>query len=266
MAETILKLAAKVFSSGLPDEGYLTHFCAENNRCLNMIVRKLNYTSGESLSLSAFRDMDYYAVEQYNLPIELMMENAGLQLATLIAGKFPDTSTKVFIGIGNGNNGGGGLVAARRLAAWGYQVSLSAFTNIDKTLPAAQLERAIRFGCKEELPSRPDVWVDAYLGFSQRLPLSEKLMVAIDKANESSAYRISLDIPTGFLGDPKVYYFKADAVMTLAAPKTILETLPASTELFLGDLGIPGDVYQKFGMIIPPFHQGQLLQLLKTEV
>jgi NAD(P)H-hydrate epimerase len=90
--------------------------------------------------------------------------------------------------------------------------------------------------------------------------------MTIGEANKSSAYRVSLDIPTGFLGDPEVDYFKADAVMTLAAPKTILEMLPSSTELFLGDLGIPGEVYQKFGMIIPPFHRGQLLQLLKTEI
>lgn len=37
-----------------------------------------------ALTLDHFKKMDYYAVENYNLPIELMMENAGLQLANLI--------------------------------------------------------------------------------------------------------------------------------------------------------------------------------------
>jgi NAD(P)H-hydrate repair Nnr-like enzyme with NAD(P)H-hydrate epimerase domain len=40
-----------------------------------------------SLSLEAFKEMDYWAVEKYNLSIQLMMENAGLQLARLIAKK-----------------------------------------------------------------------------------------------------------------------------------------------------------------------------------
>jgi NAD(P)H-hydrate epimerase len=67
--------------------------------------------------------MDYYTLEKYDLSIELMIEYAGLQLARLIALKATKTS-KITIGVGNGNNGGGGLVAARRLAAWGYDVYL----------------------------------------------------------------------------------------------------------------------------------------------
>ncbi len=39
-----------------------------------------------ALELDRFREMDYFAVNNYNIPIELMMENAGLQLANLIAG------------------------------------------------------------------------------------------------------------------------------------------------------------------------------------
>lgn len=61
--------------------------------------------------------MDYYAVNNYNLPIELMMESASLQLANLIAG-FTKKDQLIKIGIGNDHNGGGGLVTARRLPAW----------------------------------------------------------------------------------------------------------------------------------------------------
>ena len=67
--------------------------------------------------------MDYLAVNEYLLPIELLMENAGLHLARLVTHILP-TPGKVLIGVGPGNNGGGGLVAARRLAAWGYKVDL----------------------------------------------------------------------------------------------------------------------------------------------
>lgn len=82
---------------------------------------QLHFKSSETLSLETFKELDYLVVEQYHMPIELMMENAGLQLARLIALSATKKSI-IVIGIGNGNNGGGGLVAVRRLAAWGFNV------------------------------------------------------------------------------------------------------------------------------------------------
>ncbi len=39
----------------------------------------------QALELEQFREMDYYAVENYQLSIELMMENAGLHLARIVS-------------------------------------------------------------------------------------------------------------------------------------------------------------------------------------
>ena len=216
-----------------------------------------------ALELDQFREMDYYAVENYFLPIELMMENAGLQLANLIVKSIKNPKDKILIGIGNGNNGGGGLVAARRLAAWGYDVYLDKFTDINKELPMKQLERAISFGVHNNTITNPDIWVDAYLGFSQKLPLRENLLSRINKANTSDCKKISLDIPTGFLGNSNMPYFHAHQVMSLAASKKILYNLPNETELFIADLGIPHQVYQKFGIQIPPFNNHNILKIKK---
>jgi len=213
-----------------------------------------------SLSLEAFKEMDYWAVEKYNLPIELMMENAGLQLARLIAKK-ANKSSVITIGVGNGNNGGGGLVAARRLAAWGYIVNLDLVVPISKDLPKAQLERALLFGAKKGIPETTDIWVDAYLGFSQRLPLSDAFAKSIALANGSSAFRISLDIPVGISKEGKLSGFKANQVMTLAAPKTILEQLPNEVEVYVADLGIPKSVYEHFNIKMPNFKEHQLIAL-----
>ena len=144
-----------------------------------------------ALDLADFRKMDYYAVEKYQLPIELMMENAGLHLATLAAGTI-DKTGKIVIGVGNGNNGGGGLVAARRLAAWGFEVRLDLYGDIEKELPRKQLDRALAFGATTSICSKPDLWIDTYLGFSQRLPLRPDLLKKIDKANATNCLRISL--------------------------------------------------------------------------
>ncbi len=218
----------------------------------------------DALELDDFRQMDYYAVENYQLPIELMMENAGLQLARLTAQFLENKKARILIGVGNGNNGGGGLVAARRLAAWGYDIYLDLYSKIDKELPKKQLQRALAFGAKLEKHSNPDIWIDAYLGFSQRLPLRSDLVERIEYANASDSHRISLDIPTGFLGDTSGPYFQAHQVLSLAASKKILYNLPDQTGIYIADLGIPQLVYQEFSVPMPPFHQSAVLKLIRT--
>ena len=225
-----------------------------------MNFTEINIPVEKALELDSFREMDYFALINYNLPIEIMMENAGLQLANLIAG-FTQKVQTIKIGVGNGNNGGGGLVAARRLAAWGYSVYLDFFTEITKELPAIQLERAVKFGAKTENIDNPDVWIDAYLGFSQRLPLNKTLLKIIEDANNSSAIKVSLDIPTGFLGDIDKPFFQADKILTLAASKKILYNLNSNTEIYIADLGIPKEVYTKFGIEPLPFHENNIIKL-----
>jgi len=211
-----------------------------------------HFENSETLSLEKFKEMDYLAVEQYKLPIELMMENAGFQLARLIARR-ANKNSKILIGIGNGNNGGGGLVAARRLAAWGFDVYLDLAVEITKTLPKSQLERAILFGANEDYVNEPDIWVDAYLGFSQRLPLSTIFQERIEAANNSLAFRISLDIPMGISKELIEPMFMAHQVLTLAAPKDILNLLPPETEIRIADLGIPKEIYEQYKIPMPSF-------------
>lgn len=221
---------------------------------------EISYSVDKALSLTDFKTMDYSVVKDYNLPIELMMENAGLHLARFVAGVVTKEQ-KVNVGIGNGNNGGGGLVAARKLAAWGYEVFLDIFTPITKALTARQFKRAIKYGVQQGSTDQADVWIDAYLGFSQKLPLSDALLSTIRDINRSKAIKISLDLPTGFLGNPDDTYFETDRVLTLAAPKKLLFDLPSNTELYVADIGIPKQVYEKFHTDLLPFSVGNILKL-----
>jgi NAD(P)H-hydrate epimerase len=229
-----------------------------------MVIKddQVEYPENSALELNDFKAMDYFAVNHYHLPIELLMENAGLHLASFIA-RFAQKSQAIKIGIGKGNNGGGGLVAARRLLAWGYAVYLDLITDISKDLPQKQLKRALSFGAQTSSSASYDVWVDAYFGFSQRLPLPDTLLKRIEKANESDALRISLDIPTGFDGNPHAPYFHCDKVLTMAAPKKLLYRLPDETEIFIADLGIPAEVYRKFDIEPLAFHTNNILRLIR---
>ncbi len=221
---------------------------------------EIEYPREKALELHQFREMDYFAVNNYNLPVELMMENAGLQLANLVS-LYAKKDSLIKVGIGNGNNGGGGLVAARRLAAWGYLVYLDIFTDITNDLVRSQLTRALKFGAIKEDIQSPDIWIDAYLGFSQKLPLQNPLLKTIENANNSSALKVSLDIPTGFLSSTDVPFFHADKILTLAAPKKNLYNLNTNIEIFVADLGIPIEVYQKFGINNIPFQNHNIVRL-----
>lgn len=222
---------------------------------------EFNYES--ALSINQMKRLDYYAVKKYHLPIELMMENAGYQLARLAASLLPPKS-KIEIGIGVGNNGGGGLVAARRLAAWGYDVYLDIPHIRLNELPMEQANRAIAFGANIGRTEMPDLFIDAYFGFSQRLPLPNDFVDRIYEVNQYLCRRISLDIPTGLSeqesDEPFIF---ADMVCTLAAPKKLLNNPELTGQVYVADLGIPPKAYTDLGLANDlPFHDGGLVQLL----
>lgn len=215
---------------------------------------EINVADIATLPIEKFREMDYLAVEKYYLPIELMMENAGLNLARLAASFLPERE-EILIGIGTGNNGGGGLVAARRLAAWGYPVFLDIPDKGLKTLAATQLEKALMFGATIKRTKNPKLFIDAYFGFSQRLPLPLNFENAIQQANQLKCPKISLDLPSGFDRETATSLFTPDIILTLAAMKTELIPLISEVQLFIADLGIPGSAYKIFGTSIPEVFQ-----------
>src|SRR4051794_2488760 len=67
------------------------------------------------------RAMDRWAIEEMGVPESELMEAAGGALAEAVAGLAPQGPVTILCG--KGNNGGDGLVAARRLAAMGFEVA-----------------------------------------------------------------------------------------------------------------------------------------------
>ena len=223
---------------------------------------EINLAEIATMPIESFREMDYLAVQQYNLPIELMMENAGLNLARLATSFLPEKG-EILIGVGTGNNGGGGLVAARRLTAWGYSVFLDIPDKNLNELPASQLKKALTFGAKIEKQKKPKLFIDAYFGFSQRLPLPTNFEKAIDTANQFACPKISLDLPSGFNKTTSESLFKPDAILTLAAMKTELIPLLETVQIFVADLGIPSSVYSQFETQIPfTFHSSGIVKVV----
>ena len=70
------------------------------------------------------KEVDRIMVEEYHIPVELMMEHAGLNLARLAVKYSNENVNKYIVVAGSGNNGGGGIVSARRLASWGLNAQI----------------------------------------------------------------------------------------------------------------------------------------------
>ena len=111
-----------------------------------------------------------------------------------------------------------------------------------------QLERALAAGAMISSISKSDLFVDAYFGFSQKLPLPEAFLISIAKANKASSLKISLDLPSGFNKDTGDLCFKPDYILTMAAPKTELINFGHGPGLYIADIGIPTKLYEHLGI------------------
>ena len=197
------------------------------------------------------------------LKIELiqMMENVGRNLARLCIGRFlQDPQSKhVLVMAGTGGNGGGALVAARRLHQWGANVSVFT-TKPDEAysgVPAHQLGILQRLGVEinsSVLPkATPVIILDGLIGYSLKGNPRGRAAELMAWTNASNSPVLALDTPSGLdstTGESHTPTIVADATMTLALPKAGLladKAQPFVGELYLSDIGVPDWVYRKIG-------------------
>ncbi len=143
-------------------------------------------------------------IEDIGITLMQMMENAGQQLATLarekLGGKIE--GKQIVVLAGRGNNGGDGLVAARRLANWGAQVSvvLSALPNEYVDVPAHQLAILQKMSVtisQSTILSPADLILDALIGYGLHGTPKGIIADLIRAANASHVPIIALDTPSG---------------------------------------------------------------------
>ena len=179
--------------------------------------------------------MDARAMQQFALPEDLLMENAGAAVFSVVAQRVGTTGRRVVFVCGTGNNGGDGLVVARRLAAAGGlpevwivgdpgKYSGACARNFERCrsieLPLHRLEsdpseflQGLR-GC--------DGVVDALFGTGLARSVEGVHRRIIEGINACDAPVISVDIPSGVDGDTGRVHgiaVRADATVTLGLPK-----------------------------------------------
>jgi NAD(P)H-hydrate epimerase len=232
------------------------------------------------LNTEQMREVDRLMVEAFGIQLTQMMENAGRGFAALARDRFLGGDTRgshVLVLAGSGGNGGGGLVAGRRLHSWGAEVTvfLSRKPEDMDGVPAQQLSvlqalegiQIVSPMADQNFP-RVDLILDALIGYSLKGAPRGAAARLIQRAVDHEAPILSLDVPTGIdAGTGKVHspHIKADATLTLALPKAGLfmeETRPHVGELYLADIGVPLELYQGMGISVGPlFAEGDLIRL-----
>ena len=214
------------------------------------------------LDIEAFRLIDSECDAKFSIPIELTMENAGLNIARL-ATYLVKKNDKIIVGVGIGNNGGSGLVAARRLLSWGYKVYLNIPDKNLKGLILSQLKRTLATGATIVSNSKCALFIDAFFGFSQRLPLPDNIAEIIEKENHSGSFKLSVDLPSGFSDDISNIHFKANIICALAAPKKELLKYKDNSQMVVADIGIPQSLFKKHNIEFNiPFYDSSILEIM----
>jgi len=228
-------------------------------------------------------EVDRAMMEDYRIDLVRMMENAGRCLAVVARERFLDGSPvgkRITVLAGSGGNGGGVLVAARRLHNWGANVNILLAQKAEKmmSVPGHQLDILSRMGIDIAVepvmsPSSgapPAVIVDGLIGYSLKGVPYGVTRDLIEWANEQGAPILALDTPsgidtaTGTVFDPAI---QATATLTLALPKEGLRTPHAAArvgELYLADISVPPSLYARpaLGLHVGPiFARGDVVRL-----
>jgi len=216
-----------------------------------------------SLTTTQMIEVDRAMIEDYHIELIQMMENAGRAFAELarrhLRGAVQDHSVVVLCG--NGNNGGGGMTAARRLHNWGAKVTVVLSKPVDEIhgVPAHQLDILQRmkipiFESASFAPQPIDLILDAIIGYSLSGAPRGAAAELIHWANNQNVPILALDTPSGLdvtsgqAYDPTI---RATATLTLALPKQGLINLKTKEfvgELYLADISVPPELYEAIGV------------------
>lgn len=197
-------------------------------------------------------DIDRKTIEVYGIAGSVLMERAGLAVANKVRELF--AKKRVIVLSGGGNNGGDGLVAARNLFEWGWDVKVLLMRRQDRLNPdclvqykiAKQFRVPVEFRTSiNEGDLRNAVVVDAILGTGINKPVTSPISDLISFLNRSDAGVISVDIPSGISSDNAWVMgeaVRADYTVTFGLPKRGHLVHPGAEftgRLFIEDIGFP---------------------------
>lgn len=217
-----------------------------------------------TLTTDQMIELDRLMIDEYGIQLIQMMENAGRNLAEMayrmLGGILLGKKVAVLCGIGN--NGGGGMVAARHLHNRGADVKVSLIGEPIKLKQVPELQwriiEILGLTGEDAKLQEMDLIIDAMIGYGLSGNPRQPVAAWIQKANRSGRPILALDAPSGLnatTGMPGNNCIQAAVTLTLALPKTGLLHPAASSvvgELHLADISVPPDLYQRLDLTVKP--------------
>ncbi len=220
------------------------------------------------VTAAEMREIDRLTSEKFGVPSLTLMENAGAAVAEFVLASYASAAT-VGVICGKGNNGGDGLVAARKLHEAGKQVHVVLLADPAEVRgdAAAMLKklpvRPVVVLGEDDLKTEPaqrayhaDVLVDAILGTGFRPPVEGLYAAAVKRFGDEVRARecpvIAVDIPSGADSDALGaeatvgVHAPASAVVTFTAPKPrhILDAELADGPVVVAPIGSPEEAVE----------------------
>lgn len=185
-------------------------------------------------SVQEMRSLDREAVEAYGIPEEILMENAGEAACRVIAEDMGIRGRTFAVLCGVGNNGGDGLVVARKILSGGGTVRVFLLGDVKKFGGAAgknfEIAKRLPFDMRSvesaesirAAVAHADAVIDALFGTGLTRDVRDLHREVIDLVNEKGRRVYSLDIPSGIDGDTGRVLgaaVRARATITFGLPK-----------------------------------------------
>ena len=185
--------------------------------------------------VNEMRNLDLRAIEEFGITQEILMENAGQASYFTILKEFGVKNKDFVIFCGVGNNGGDGLVVARKIYSNGGKVTVFILGDRSKFKGAAKQNFDIvnKFQIKVidlqdassavETVKRSDAIIDAIFGTGLDREVKGEYKDVINMINASQKTVFSIDIPSGIQGDTGQVMgtaVKAHYTTTFGLPKT----------------------------------------------
>jgi NAD(P)H-hydrate epimerase len=213
------------------------------------------------VTAAEMRNIDRITIEEYGMPGLVLMERAGLSVASRIKELFG--RKKVIVAAGYGNNGGDGMAASRHLHNEGWDVLVFVAAGQDKLTGDAlsQYKAAVSCGVhilplenmsagSSSFVSSHSIVVDALLGTGISKDVRGVFSDTINHINSLSIPVVSVDIPSGISSDNGQIMgnaVKADYTVTFGLPKRGHFLFPGSEytgKLFVEDIGFPSQLLE----------------------
>ncbi len=221
-------------------------------------------------TVSQMRELDRKAIEEFGIVAELLMENAGQAVYFALLNEFGAAGKRFVIFCGLGNNGGDGLVVARKIHSSGGAVNVFVLGDPTRFKGAAKINFDIvsrlpvevrQIGSAREAQTEVahcDGVVDAILGTGLTREVTGLYRDVIELINESGKTVFSIDIPSGVHGDTGKAMgaaVRADVTVSFGLPKIGNMLFPGydlGGKLYVSHISFPPTLYDGLKIKISP--------------